>query len=141
MTEFPGLPVTVRSTHVDMFGHVSHLTYLAFMEWARFAWAEHVGMPIPQLIAEQRMGPAVLKADIRYQRECRLGDQLLVTVAPTSARRVLGTLHHDVIRPATDEIVCQADMSFVMMDLDTRRPCRLPEAFRYQVGSGSSGDS
>jgi len=133
MTPFSGLPVTVRSTHIDMFGHVSHLIYLAYMEWARFAWAEHIGLPIPQLIADQRMGPAVLKAEIQYLRECRLGDQLVVTVAPTSARRFIGCLHHDVLRPATDEVVCQADMTFVMMHLDTRRPRRLPEAYRLQA--------
>jgi YbgC/YbaW family acyl-CoA thioester hydrolase len=129
MTPFPGLPVTVRSSHIDMFGHVNHTCYLEYMEWARFAWAEHGGAPIPKVIAEERVGPAILKADVRYRRECRLGDALLVTVNPLSARRQIGRLHQQVIRVEDGEVACEAELTFVMMNLDTRSAAPLPQLF------------
>lgn len=127
MEPFPGLPVTVRSSHVDMFGHVSHMAYLEFMEWARFAWAAHHGLPIPRLVAEQRMGPALIDARIRYRRECALGDDLRVTVTPLRARRSIGRLHQQVLRG--DEVCCEAELAFAMIDLDTRRLRELPPIF------------
>lgn len=134
MTPFPGLPVTVRSSHVDMFGHVSHMAYLEFMEWARFAWAEHLGLPIPQLIAEQRMGPALVKVQARYRRECLLGDALLITVEPLVARRRLGRLRQQVIRRADEQIACEAELTFAMIDLDSRRACELPALWQATPG-------
>jgi acyl-CoA thioesterase FadM len=111
---------------VDMFGHMSHVAYLQLMESARFAWAEHIGLPIPQLIAEQRMGPALVDVKLRYKRECRLGDLLRVTVAPLSARRWLGRLHQSVVLASTGEIACEGELAFVMIDLDTRKARSLP---------------
>ncbi|MCK6503997.1 acyl-CoA thioesterase [Myxococcota bacterium] len=123
---FPGLDVTVRSSHVDLFGHVSHMAWLEFMEWARFAWAEHVGAPIPVMIARDRLGPALVKLEVRYRQEGRLGDQLRVTVEPVSADRRLGRLRQEARRQPGGELCCEAEMTFVMIDLDTRRPRPLP---------------
>lgn len=136
MTPFPGLPVTVRSSHVDMFGHVSHMAYLEFMEWARFAWAEHMGTPIPRLMAEERMGPALLRVEVRYKQECRLGDDLLITVEPEFARRQLGRLSQRVLRGPDQEEVCRATMTFAMIDLDTRKVRELPPGFRGEYTRG-----
>lgn len=129
LTPFPGLPVTVRSSHIDMFGHVNHTCYLEFMEWARFAWAEHGGAPIPRMIAEDRIGPAILRADVRYRKECMLGDDLLVTVEPHSARRQIGRLHQRVLHAASGEVACEAELTFVMIHLDQRKAVPLPELF------------
>lgn len=133
MSPFPGLPVTVRSSHIDMFGHVNHTCYLEFMEWARFAWAEHGGAPIPKMIAEDRVGPAILKADVRYRKECLLGDELHVTVEPISARRQIGRLRQRVIHLASGEVACEAELTFVMMDLDERKATALPAVFLAQL--------
>ncbi len=132
MQPFPGLPVTVRSSHIDMFGHVNHTAYLHFMEWARFAWAEHVGTPIPTLIERDRMGPALLKVAVRYRRECLLGDDLLVTVEPLMARRQLGRLRQTVIRQEDGVVACEAELTFAMLDLDTRTVRDMPAFFQME---------
>lgn len=126
---FPGLDVTVRSSHVDLFGHVSHMAWLEYMEWARFAWAEHVGAPIPVLIERDRLGPALVKLEVRYRKEGRLGDQLRVSVEPVSADRRLGRLRQEARLVPGGELCCDALMTFVMIDLDTRRPRPLPDGW------------
>ena len=126
---FPGIEVDVQSTHVDMFGHLNHTRYLEFMEWARFAWALHHGFPIDRMVRDQRIGPAVLRVNIAYRREVRLGDRLKVTVEPQSRRRAIGVLRQRIIDLATDEVASDAELAFVMMHMDTRRAVPLPEEF------------
>lgn len=126
---FPGIVVDVQSTHVDMFGHLNHTKYLEYMEWARFAWAAHAGDPIDTMVTRDRVGPAVLRVNIQYRRECRLGDRLHVSVEPQSRRRAIGVLRQVLTDVATGERVCEAELSFVMLDLDTRKVAPLPPAF------------
>jgi YbgC/YbaW family acyl-CoA thioester hydrolase len=126
MESFTGLQVQVQSSHVDLFGHVNHARYLEFMEWGRFAWSAHHGFPITQMV-EEGYGPAIIKAEIRWRRECRFGDVLRVTVKPVSARRGIGTLYQQIWRG--EELVCDGNLSFVMFDIKRRQARELPEVF------------
>ena len=126
MPPFEGLSLQVQSTHVDLFGHVNHARYLEFMEWGRFAWSAHHGFPITQMV-EEGYGPAIIKAEIRWRRECRFGDTLRVTVQPVSARRGIGRLYQEIWRGT--ELVCDAELTFVMFDLRKRQARELPEVF------------
>ena len=132
---FPGIVVDVQSSHVDMFGHLNHTKYLEFMEWARFAWAAHAGSPIDQMITRDRVGPAILRVNIQYRRECKLGDRLLVTVEPQSKRRAIGVLRQVLTDTRTDERVCEAELTFVMLDMDTRKVAPLPAIFLATLGA------
>lgn len=132
MSAFPGIEVTVQSSHVDMFGHVNHTCYLEFMEWCRFAWAEHFGFPIPEMIQRERVAPAILRVQIQFRRECRYGDKLRVGARPLSARRDIGRIKQEIWRRSAEgaeELVCDAELTFVMMNLDTRTATTLPQAF------------
>ncbi|MDP2308018.1 MAG: thioesterase family protein [Pseudomonadota bacterium] len=133
MLPWSGLPVTVMSSHIDMFGHVNHTRYLEYMEWARFAWAAHLGVPLPELVRDEGIGPAIIRAALSFRRECRLGDELLVTVRVVSARRGIGRLHQDIVDRHTNERVCDAEMAFVMLDLATRKAVPLPAFFLDQL--------
>lgn len=129
MTAFPGLALRVQPHQIDMFGHMSHFAYLQVMESARFAWAEHVGTPLPQMIEEQRRGPVLVKVELRYRRECRLGDALTITVTPTSSSSRLGKLHQSVVLAESGEVACEGELTFAMIDLDTRRAVSLPKSW------------
>lgn len=129
---WPGLPVTVQSSHIDMFGHVNHTRYLEYMEWARFAWADFHGFPLPQMVLEEHVGPAIVRAKLHFRRECRLGDTVLVTAEAAGAQRGIGRIHQTVLHARTGELVCSAEMTFVMLDLVARKAVALPEAFLAQ---------
>lgn len=141
---WPGIQVTVQSTHLDVFGHVNHARYLEYMEWARFAWAADHGFPLMELVRDKGMGPAILKAEVRFVRECRMGDELRVTVVPTTARRGVGRLHQAIVDVRTGERVCEAEMAFVMLDLGTRKAVSMPpemvEAMRAEMAALAEGD-
>lgn len=112
-----------------MFGHVNHARYLEYMEWARFQWCADNGMPLPELIARDHVGPAVLRVQIQYRRECKLGDELLVTAAAMSARRQIGRIKQTIVDTRTGELVADAELTFVMLDLVERKAVDLPRAF------------
>lgn len=124
-----GMDVVVQSSHCDMFGHMNHTRYLEFMEWGRFEWSAHHGFPIPEMIQQKRVGPAVIRVHINYRRECRHGDRLRVHAAAVSARRQIGVVRQEIWDTRTNERVCDADVTFVMLDLDARKAAPLPEAF------------
>jgi acyl-CoA thioesterase FadM len=86
------------------------------------------------MITEERVGPAILRANVRYRRECRLGDQLTVTVEPLSARRDIGRLRQVIFDRRNGDVVCEAELTFVMLDLDQRKATKLPAVFLGQVG-------
>lgn len=134
MSAFTGLELVVQSTHVDLFGHVNHARYLEFMEWGRFAWSAHHGFPITQMV-EEGYGPAIIKAEIHWRRECRFGDRLRVTVEAVSARRGIGRLYQQILRG--DELVCDGELTFVMFDLKERKARELPEVFLRMVAQGA----
>ncbi|MFN7145245.1 MAG: acyl-CoA thioesterase [Myxococcota bacterium] len=127
--DWPGLRVSVMSTHIDMFGHVNHTRYLEYMEWARFAWAAHHGFPLPELIRDQGIGPAIIRANLNFRRECKLGDELLVTARAVSVRRGIGRIHQEIRDARTDERVCDGELMFVMMDLAARKAVPMPRFF------------
>jgi YbgC/YbaW family acyl-CoA thioester hydrolase len=129
---FPGITIRVPSSHIDMFGHCNHARYLEYFEWARFAWAAHGGTPIPEMV-RNGVGPAILRADVRYRRECLYDDELHVSVEPTTARRDIGRLRQVITRTRDGEVVADAEMTFVMIDLRERRATRLPPVFLEQV--------
>lgn len=126
MNPFPGLFLQVQSSHVDLFGHVNHARYLEFMEWGRFAWSAHHGFPIEKMM-EEGYGPAIIKAEIRWRRECKFGDQLKVMVEAVSARRGIGKLRQEIFRG--ENLVCDGELSFVMFDLKKRQALPLPQVF------------
>ena len=140
MVPFPGIPVTVQSSHVDMFGHVNHTCYLEFMEWCRFAWADHHGFPIPEMISKARMAPAILRVQIQFRRECRYGDQLRVTAEAVSARRGIGRIKQEIfrVREGPEELVSDAELTFVMLNLDTRTALDLPGEFLGLLGGSTA---
>jgi acyl-CoA thioester hydrolase/thioesterase-3 len=129
---FPGYLLRVPSSHIDMFGHCNHTRYLEYMEWARFAWAAHSGEPIPEMV-KNGLGPAILRCDIRYRRECLYDDELHVSVDPISARRDIGRVRQVITRTRDGEMVCEAELTFVMLNLVERKAAKLPAGFLAQL--------
>ena len=41
--------LTVRSTDIDVIGHVNNAKYLEYMEWARFEWIWEQGFTLDEL--------------------------------------------------------------------------------------------
>jgi thioesterase-3 len=119
------LQVTVRSTDIDLFGHVNNARYLHYLEWERLELLERLGLGLDRLEA-RGIVPVVGDLRIRYRHELRLGETVEVTVAPRGRRREVGFLTQE-IRKEDGRLAARADLTFVFIDRTTRRSVPLPK--------------
>jgi acyl-CoA thioester hydrolase len=70
--------VTVRGYETDALGHLNQSVYLQYAEHARWCLLQSAGVGPSELLAKG-VGPVVLETTIRYLRELRTGDEVVVT--------------------------------------------------------------
>ena len=69
--------VQVMFFDTDSGGVVSNIAYLRFIEIARTALAEKLGMPLSEM-DQTKLYPAVVRTEIDYRRPAKIGDRLLI---------------------------------------------------------------
>lgn len=75
----------VRSYELDSFGHANHAVHLNWFEQARFEALEAGGFP-PSRMAEEGWGVHVVRVEVDYRREARLGDPIRIVTRISSLR-------------------------------------------------------
>jgi YbgC/YbaW family acyl-CoA thioester hydrolase len=124
---------SVRSYELDSFGHMNHAVFLNWFEQARFDAFEQAGFPIPQLQANG-WGIYVVRLQIEYLKEARLGDELVVRTWGGKPGRTSMVFHQAAARgDDPDVVVAKADVRGVFIGAD-RRPARIPPEFRAALG-------
>src|SRR6266699_1797594 len=69
--------VQVMFFDTDCGGVVSNIAYLRFIEIARTALAEELGLPLAEMAKTQRY-PVVVRTEIEYRHAAKLGDRLVI---------------------------------------------------------------
>ncbi len=90
-------PFRVRSSELDSFGHVNHAVYLSYLEQARFEALELGGFPLAEL-ARRSWAVHVVRVEVDYRRECRLGDRLVVRTEVGRFRNSSMILQQNIFR-------------------------------------------
>lgn len=70
-------PVQIRESHLDVFGHVNNAKHLEIFEEARWDWITRGGFGLKEIF-ERGIGPVVLEANLRFQREAKNRDRMVV---------------------------------------------------------------
>ena len=125
--------VEVRSYELDSFGHANHAVFLNWLEHGRFGALEKVGFPYRNIIA-RGWGIYVVRIEVDYLREARLGERLLVRTWADGYRRTSMVLAQQIVaehEPALE--VARARVTAVWVGPD-RRPLRVPEEIRHALG-------
>lgn len=135
------LDIVVRSTEIDVNGHVNNAKYLEYLEWGREEWYERAGLPYDRFLA-MGIQTVTVNININYRRECRQGDRLTIRTRPLKRGRSSFTLEQDMINQR-GEIVADATVTSVAMDTKTRRARPLPEelARYFPASTDSPGDT
>ncbi|MCL6637806.1 MAG: acyl-CoA thioesterase [Alicyclobacillus sp.] len=125
------LDVVVRSTEIDINGHVNNAKYLEYLEWGREDWYEQCGLDYGTLY---KLGAITVVAHISidFRREARQNEHLRVYTWLNSVGRTSLRLRQ-VIQNVQQQPVIEAEVVVVTIDPQTRRPTPVPEAFRVQV--------
>lgn len=121
--------IPVRSYELDSFGHVNHAVYLNYFEHARFETLRAGGFS-PETLAERGEGVHVVRIEVDYRRELRLGDSVRVATGVREFRNSSMTLEQVAYRDGDpDHVFAQAAVVAVWIGRDGR-PMRIPADVR-----------
>lgn len=122
------LEIIVRSTEIDVNGHVNNAKYLEYLEWGREEWYESAGLYY-DVFTQMGIQTVTVNININYRKECRQGDRLTIYTRPERVGRTSYVLYQE-IRNQHNEIVADAKVTSVTMDIATRQSREVPEALR-----------
>ncbi|MHC4415443.1 MAG: acyl-CoA thioesterase [Planctomycetota bacterium] len=105
--------------------HVSNVEYLRWLDCAAELHADHVGYTRRRMLDRGIMW-FVARHEIDYLAEAWPDDMLVVATWVRDMQRVKSWRDYVVVRPSDDTLVCRAATLWVLIDLATRRPTRVP---------------
>ena len=111
--------ITIRGFHIDVFGHTNNARYLEFMEIAR--WDALQPIIASGFFATRNLGFVIVNININYRAASFVNDILEVKTMMKNIGNKSIVVHHDVFDKTKGHAVCDADVTFVLMDLKTRK--------------------
>lgn len=122
------LEIIVRSTEIDVNGHVNNAKYLEYLEWGREEWYEQIGLPY-DVFGGMGIQTVTVNININYRQECRQGDKLTVTCRPEQVGRTSYVLKQTIVN-GQGHTCADALVTSVTMDSTTRKSREVPDALR-----------
>ncbi|WP_066260128.1 acyl-CoA thioesterase [Neobacillus drentensis] len=111
--------IIVKEDHIDPIGHVNNIKFVSFLEDARGDWYRKAGISYEEM-QKKKIGTVILKLDIMFLKEARLGDSLKIITRP----KKLGTksfVFEQKIFNQLEEPITEVTVTSVMFDTILRR--------------------
>lgn len=115
--------IKVRGYHLDVYQHVNNARYLEFLEEARWAWLEEIDAF--EWMSANNLAFVVVNININYRRPAVLGDVLLVDSRIEQLSGKSGVIAQTVTLQPGGEVVADAQLTFVCIDLRTQKAQQL----------------
>lgn len=119
--------IEVSDSDIDELGHVNNARFVQYFERGRIHWYNSIAL-FSDPSFRGRLGTVVVSMKINFRRECFRGDRLAVRTEPRSKGNRSFVLYQE-IRNAAGELVADAEVTSVLMDLDLRSSIDLPPVF------------
>lgn len=115
--------IVVRGFHIDVFGHTNNARYLEFMEIAR--WDALQPIISTGFFEKRNLGFVIVNININYRAASFVNDILEVKTVLKSIGNKSVVVHHQIFDKTKGHQVCDADVTFVLMDLKLRKSVAL----------------
>lgn len=123
--------IKVRGYHLDVYQHVNNARYLEFLEEARWDGLESsAGF---QWMSANHIAFVVVNININYRRPAVLGDLLTVTSKVEQLNGKSGVLSQVVTLEPEGQVVADALITFVCIDLKTQKALALEGELRAHL--------
>jgi thioesterase-3 len=122
------LEIIVRSTEIDLNGHVNNAKYLEYLEWGREEWYEKAGLYY-SVLSDLGVFTVVVNINVNYKKECRQGDRVMIFCRPISIKRSSYVLEQRIWNER-NELCIEATVTCVTLNTTTRKSCEAPEELR-----------
>lgn len=120
--------IRVRGYHCDFYGHVNNARFLEFMEEARWALLESsldLGF-----WKERGLGFLVAAININYRRPADLGMDIEIRSEMKKLGGKSGVISQEFIDQKTGKTIADADVTFVVFNMDTGKAVALEGEIR-----------
>lgn len=112
-------PLLIQERHLDTFGHVNNARYLEILEEARWDLITRNGFGLDE-IARRRLGPTIVEISLRFQRELRNRQEVVVkSWCESYVGKILR--FQQEIRDAEDKLYCAATFVVGLFDVTARK--------------------
>lgn len=113
---------------IDTAQHVNNATYLNYIEDAGIQVSKFYGWPVARSIAAN-FAVIARSHHIEYRQPAVMDDELDIATWVSAASRTTAHRYYTIKRAADGELLVQARTLWVWIDLQTRRPIRIPPEF------------
>lgn len=120
--------ITIRGFHIDVFGHTNNARYLEFLEIAR--WEAMQTLIDSGFFANRNLGFVVVNININYKNPSFINNVLEIKTQMKSVGNKSSVVHQDVYDKHKKHLICEADVTFVLIDLTTRKAVQLDDELR-----------
>ena len=131
--------ITVRTPELDSFGHVNHAVFLNYLEQARFEALAAGGFSYDN-IQDRGWAIHVVRVEVDYRAELRLGDELEIKTWISDYRRTTMVFAQQILRSRgnVEDAVIAAESKVVGVWIGTDgRPMRVPPEMKEALGAPS----
>ena len=109
----------------EMIPHVINTEYVRWLDKAAELHSDSLGYTRQSLLDDNSMW-FVARHEIDYLAEAWPGDDLVVITWVRDMQRVKSWREYVVVRPTDEAVICKAATLWVFVDLNSRRPRRIP---------------
>lgn len=123
--------IQVRSTEIDVNGHVNNAKYLEYLEWGREDWYEETGLDY-QTLTNIGISTVVAHVSANYRHEAVQNDTLTITTWLEEVRNTSLVMAQTIYNQRV-ELVLDASFVLVCVDPTTHTKVRVPDAIRNRL--------
>jgi acyl-CoA thioester hydrolase len=123
--------VPVQWGDQDAFGHVNNTVYFRWLESARIAYSQRIGLL--ELLASQRIGPILAAQSCDYRRALTFPDTVHVGIRMTRIGRTSFSMEHRIVSQELGAVAAEGTSTTVVFDYGENRPHPVPELIRQAI--------
>lgn len=124
--------IKVRGYHLDFYGHVNNARYLELLEEARWRMIE--GAASLKDWQDRGLGFVIVRIEINYRRPAVLDDELEIESTMARVGGKSGLIRQEVRRVGDGARVADAEVTFVVVDVETGKALPLEGELREALG-------
>ncbi|OGT39910.1 MAG: thioesterase [Gammaproteobacteria bacterium RIFCSPHIGHO2_12_FULL_36_30] len=110
--------VMIKENHLDVFGHMNNAQYFMLFEEARWEFITNNGYGLKK-IKETGLGPTILEIHLRFLKEIRLREKIIIETQILYYKNKIGKLSQKMIRDG--EVCCEAEFTIGLFSLKERK--------------------
>lgn len=117
----------IQYYETDQMGIVHHSNYIRYMEEARTALLEQIGVPYDRIEKAGILIP-VLNAACEYRKACRFGETFRICVKPVFFNGIKMKLRYEIYIDGSEELHASGETGHCFLDLNMK-PVRLKKDY------------